>query len=262
MKVTDSIFRVIDTETTHIDPLRAKVCEIGLCDVFKNSDTLWERSRGYASLCNPGEPIPPEAKAVHHILDHDVRDRAPAKTIIDEIALPHSQPERLVFVAHNAAYDRPVLEAAGFPTGRRWLCTWRLALHVWSRAPSYKNEVLRYWLGYDSLPWETPGGPPAQTHRAGHDVQVTALILGHALSELEERIAANDDVDKLIAWAESPVLLIGPMGFGKHEAKTWEECAAADPGYFAWMMRQNEADWDRDKWHTAKHYHRVSRGLT
>jgi exodeoxyribonuclease X len=268
MKIEDSLFRVLDTETTGLDVETARIVELGACDVFDaalgvagSGERGWIQTAAASWLCDPGLPIPAEAKAVHHILDDDVRGQPPASVRIPTI-LP-VRDEAIVYVAHHAHYDRPILEAHGFPVGQRWLCTYRLAMHVWPEAPSYKNEVLRYWLGYDVLPWrEVLLAPdaPAATHRAAHDVAVTALLLREALKAIassphdRERLST---VDALIAWAESPVLLKGVMGFGKHHDKTWAEVAQIDSGYLDWMIRQEDREpgaWDPDKLYTAMHY--------
>jgi hypothetical protein len=57
-------------------------------------------------------------------------------------------------------------------------------MHVWPLAPSYKNEVLRYWLGYDALPWHETDLEHAIPHRAAHDAAVTALVLREAIKAL------------------------------------------------------------------------------
>lgn len=270
MNIEHALFRVLDTETTGLEVETAKIVEIGCCDVYAMTTSLegdqprWRQSAAEAWLCNPGIPIPPEAKAVHHIVDDDVALAPPASSVLKGLlpSVPIAECA-VVFVAHNAKYDRPILEREGMPPGARWLCTHRLAMHVWPDAPSYKNEVLRYWLGYDDVPWgsrlrgiesEVAQRTP---HRAGHDAAVTALILREALNAIPPELDKLADVDRLIAWAESPVVLKGKLGFGKHFEKTWAEVAQQDAGYFDWMIKQEEREpgsWEIDKIHTARHY--------
>lgn len=252
MNITEALFRVVDVETTGFDPKVDKIVELGACDVYHSDVDVpgWIQSTAESWLCNPGMPIPPTAKAVHHIIDEDVCDSPPAETVIAEL-LPAG--ERTVFVAHNAPFDRSFLEAAGFPPGRRWLDTYRLSMHLWAEAPSHKNEVLRYWLGFDRVPWSnTSQGlvTSAMPHRAGHDAAVTALIL----QELLKHCSNAHDVDELIAFADSPVVLKGLLGFGKHFDKTWEQVAGVDPGYLQWIANQPSQNWDADKHYTARHY--------
>lgn len=267
-KITQALFRVLDTETTGLDPAVDRIVEIGACDVYYSEALegpgVWLQSEAESWLCNPGIPIPPIAKAVHHIIDAHVRGAPPASVRITQLlpAVPIAESSN-VFVAHNAPFDRGMLEAAGFPAGARWLDTYRLAMHVWPDAPSYKNEVLRYWLGHDRLTFGISHDRMGQqrrdgAHSAAHDAGVTALVLREAFKKLDGIAAVcvdkSVDVDQLIAWADSPVVLKGVMGFGKHHDKTWEEVAQRDLGYLEWIVRGNEADWDRDKYHTARYY--------
>jgi exodeoxyribonuclease X len=258
LNIEKVLFRVFDTETTGLDVETAKIVEIGACDVWHlhPADAPpgfadFVQSPSQAWLCNPGIPIPPEAKAVHHIIDSDVAIAPLASTVIARL-VPN---EPTVFVAHNAKYDRPILEREGLPAGEAWLCTYRLAMHVWPEAPSYKNEVLRYWLGFDELPRHTRIGQSVP-HRAAHDSAVTALLLREALTRImvDRKLC---DVEALIKWAESPVVLKGNLGFGKYFDKTWAHVAQMDASYFDWMIKQEDREpgsWDMDKIHTARHY--------
>lgn len=259
MKITECLFRILDTETTGLNNANDKICEVGACDLFtKTPDGVpeWITSTAESLLCNPGIPIPPEARAIHHITDNMVRGkRSPEEAVKEFVADPELAP--IVYVAHHMRFDRPFLENAGFPTGRNWLCTWRLAMHVWPLAPSYKNEVLRYWLGFDTLPWEVSENRSSPVHTAGHDVRVTALVLREALQACYGGMFPPNDIESLLAWSEEPVVLKSKLGFGKYFESTWAEVAAQDPGYFDWMIREEDRDpgsWDGDKIHTARHY--------
>lgn len=253
-KITETLFRVVDVETTGLDPTQDKICEVGACDVRYVGGTRapgeWFQDEHRAWLCNPGVPIPPEAKATHHITDAMVAD---APNVTAALAQIYPGAHDVVWVAHNAAFDRAMLEAAGMPPGGRWLCTWRFARHVWPLAPSFRNEALRYWLGYDVLPWTLPTGV-SQTHRAAHDAAVTALILRRALGEVEGTMVVENDVDALIAWVEAPVILRGTLGFGKYASFAWDKVPV---DYLRWMLREELAKpgtWDKDRLHTARHY--------
>lgn len=250
LAVLDTLFQVIDTETTGLDPAADKIVEVGTCVVVGTN------APGDADswLVDPGMPIPPIAKAVHHITDADVAGKPSIDQVLEHVVVPASAAICTVYVAHNAPFDRGFLEAAGFPTDVRWLDTYRLAMHLWPEAPSYKNEVLRYWLGFDVVPWAEQlafdKGKSVQTHSAWHDVQVTALVLQNLLKHCTK----YHDIDELIAFANGAVVLKGVLGFGKHFDKTWAQVLDADPGYLEWMVRQEGREpgsWDPDKVHTA-----------
>ncbi|HEV7433863.1 MAG TPA: 3'-5' exonuclease [Pseudorhizobium sp.] len=63
--------RVVDFETTGFpeDAVRA-VCEVGYTDLTAD----WQIGPTVAFYANPGHPIPPQTRAVHHISDADVAE--------------------------------------------------------------------------------------------------------------------------------------------------------------------------------------------
>lgn len=226
-------FQVLDFETTGFDPSVDKVIEIGVCNV------TWECGIAKVKLpvswlCDPGIPIPPTARAVHHISDDMVRGEPPFSFYGEMFK---RDLERGLLVAHNAAFDQSFAEQS-FPGQADWLCTMRLAKHLWPDAPAYGNEVLRYWR-------ELEINDDSPTHRAKHDACVTAHLLAHMLP------LVADKIDDLVAWANRPVVLRGKVGFGKHGDLQWPE---VPKDYLQWMIRQGEAAWDKDVFHTAKYF--------
>jgi exodeoxyribonuclease X len=234
MNLKECTIRVVDFETTGFDADQDKICEVGWCDV-SYTDDKWQSGMPRYSLINPGIKIPVISMAVHHITDNDVADALPEDKVLPKVFSKNIP----LFCAHNAEFDGAFAKTAGHDA--RWLCTYRLALHRIPDAPSYKNQVLRYYLGFHSI-----GG---DAHRAGHDAAVTARILCHILngSKFEHTI------DSIIAYAKTPVYLRGTMGFGKHKDKTWSECPLQ---YLQWMRKQGEQSegnpdgWNRDQWFT------------
>ena len=213
-------FVVLDTETTGVD-LEDRPVEIALVRVASG-----ER---FSSLINPQRSIPPTASAIHGLIDEDVED-APTLAMIE--------PEIVDFigaaclVAHNAAFDRSMLP---YLAGHRWLCSLRLARHLWPEAPAYGNQVLRYWM---RLRVDTAGLAP---HRALADALVTAAVFAAERAAYRERFGSDDAV-RLIAFAESPIYT-DVLHFGKaHYGKRFEEVPL---DYFRWMLREVE-DLDRD----------------
>ena len=75
------MIRVLDIETTGLDPAKDAICEIASVDMVKGGGVTNRMS----TFVNPGRPIPPSASAIHHILDEDVkgapafRDIAPSR---------------------------------------------------------------------------------------------------------------------------------------------------------------------------------------
>jgi DNA polymerase III epsilon subunit family exonuclease len=94
---------VVDLETTGLTPGRARICEIGAV-----------RLRGlvpaatFASLVDPGAPLPPAIAALTGLRDHDLR-RAPSvecalRGFLDFVT------DDAVLVAHNARFDLSFLD--------------------------------------------------------------------------------------------------------------------------------------------------------
>lgn len=220
--------RVIDFETTGTDPETSAICEIGWCDVVGERVVVPEYAGG---LTNPGQPIPPEARAIHHISNTDIRNAPPPGAVLECAVTP----DIAAFAAHNARFEQGYFQPAETP----WICTYKAALRLWPEAPSHGNQVLRYWLGLDDNADFSPelAMPP---HRALPDAYVTAHILREQLR--------NASIDDLIRWSAEPALL-PTIRFGKHRGTPFSEVPV---DYLEWISRQ--ADMGEDVRHTAQHH--------
>ena len=65
--IGNSAFAVIDVETTGLDPSAHAVVEVA-CLVIRGNEEI----ESFATLVNPGRPIPSEVSAIHGIRDADV----------------------------------------------------------------------------------------------------------------------------------------------------------------------------------------------
>lgn len=222
--------RVIDFETTGLPEDETKaICEVGWTDF----DEHWRIHGPYSRLVNPGHPIPPQTRAVHHISDRDV-EGAISPTEACAILMDGMDPDD-IFAAHNAQFEQ-----AFFGGGNhRWICTMKVAKHLFPECPSHSNQCLRYWLGIDG-----DGGfvadlamPP---HRAGPDTYVTAHILS--------RMMIATGADELVRLTTAPVLL-HKVTFGKHRGSLWKDLPS---DYLGWIA--NKSDLGADEKHTARHY--------
>ncbi len=106
-------YAVVDLETTGTSVESDEI--VSLAVVRLDAEGV-ELDR-FASLVRPAGPIPPEATAVHGIDDASVA-AAPAFAVLAPEVL--GLLDRAVFVAHNADFDRPLLEHAFARAGIRY----------------------------------------------------------------------------------------------------------------------------------------------
>ena len=166
--LADVTFVVVDLETTGGSPSDAGITEIGAVAV-RGGEVLGE----FATLVNPGMPIPPFVAALTGITDAAVA-QAPR--------LPAVLPSFLEFlgsavlVAHNAPYDVSFLTGACTRHGSspRVIDTARLA-----RVALHRDEVRNCKLATLAAHFRATVTP---THRALDDARATVDVL-HALLE-------------------------------------------------------------------------------
>lgn len=228
-----TIIRVVDLETTDVAPPSdgtAGVCEIGFCDVQLIGEG-WRVLGGEAVFVHPGCPIPPQASAIHQIVDDDVAEAetwpAAALSILEPCrdGMPIT-----AFAAHKASFERQWLD--GLVT-KPWICTYKAALRLWPDAPAHGNQALRHWQGPHGLNRTVAD----IAHRAWPDAYVTAHLLRDMLND-------GAQVEDLIRWTDEPALL-KKIGFGKHRGALWSEVPI---DYLAWVRLQ---DFDEDVLFTA-----------
>lgn len=232
--------RVIDFETTGTDKDKKAgkpvgIVEFGFTDVDGGTGGI--PSYPVSDLVNCGLPIPPEARAVHHLSDADV-----ANGITPDLAmqtLMAGMEPGDIFVAHHAAFERAFFSGGAFP----WICTLQCARHIWPDAPGHSNQTLRYWLGVDEeVSWPEMAMPP---HRAGPDAYVTAHILSHMLRERHPSV--------LIQLSNTPVLMKN-VPFGQSAGQPW---SSMDVGFLRWCLepgRYFREDQREAILHTARHW--------
>lgn len=225
------LLRVIDFETTGLPP-DAAVCEVGWTDLTVRDDATISVGRPHFMLVQPNRPMPPEARAVHHISDADLVGAPAIETGFIKIGAGAVD----AFVAHNAQFERQFFTGGQRPR----ICTRKVAMRLWPESPNHQNQTLRYYIGIGEGDddFDLDAHPP---HRAGPDTFVTAHILAAAL-----KLAT---VEQMIEWTSKPSLLPSPMRFGKHRGKRWDE---APRDYLDWIVRKS--DMDEDTKFTAKHY--------
>lgn len=215
---------VIDTETTGLDPATASVVEFAVVRL--------PSLKYYTSIIKPKHEIEIKAMAAHHITEEMA---SKGITLKEAIAAANVKDDKII-CAHNAAFD------SGFvKTKKPWICTYRCARHIWPDAPSYSNQVLRYWLKIEEVIFDGDGPkimklPP---HRALPDAWVTAHILNKMMETLTP--------ERLIELTSKPILMKN-VGFGEHRGKEWKDVPHS---YMSWILRK---DFDSDTVYTVKHH--------
>ncbi len=215
------VLRVIDLETTGTDPENDEIIEIGSVALSRDG----EISDIKENLCRPSIKIPPDASAIHHIVDDDLIDAAPVSEAIRE----HADAD--MYAAHNASFEmgflRPLLGEV------KMLCTYRIGLRLYPDLPRHSNQFLRYHFGFvEPFGWTRDRLP---THRALGDAIVTARIL---VQELEDAKTAGIGLAQLLAWSSEPPLM-SIFGFGKHKGQKFADVPA---DYLTWIIDKSEMD--------------------
>jgi exodeoxyribonuclease X len=225
---------VVDSESTGVGPQDKAVEVAGF--LFEDDRFV----RYHTSLVNPGIPIPPEASSIHHLTDEDVAD-APT---IDEAMAPFFDDEFEFVVAHNAAFDKRMMDFAQCP----WVCSLKLSRIVYPDAPNHKNQFLRYYLKLPKLVHSYSA--QAAAHRALYDSEVTTYLFQHLLT----KAVSDDPIQRMIHVSNNPQLL-KICRLKKHEGKLWSEVPR---DYLNWILNPrtpHPSPFDEDIIYTARHYY-------
>lgn len=239
--LNDAVFYVLDTETTGLDPEVDAVVEVA-CTVIQPKEGLYI----WSSLVNPNQEIPPEASAIHHITNHHVLTSPTLTTALQEFGKKLER-DRIptppdAYVAHNAEFDAdflPMLRKAP------WLCTLRLAKHLFQDLPKYTNQFLRYYFNI-----YCPEVEGKAAHRAEADAIVTARLLKFMLTKLPDDWP--NTVEDLIDRINQPILL-RTCRYKKHDGTPWAE---VPKDYLLWLLK-NKTDMDIDTHFTVDHYYKL-----
>lgn len=253
------IIRVIDLETgpepTDEDP---GIIEVGYTDLISESVDMLGRpydwriwySPAATALVNPGRPIPPETSAIHSLVDADVAHARPWKEIKEILFstefLDHQMGQKHEIIAvcgHGIKEAEQALIGKDVPDGIPWICTYKVALHLWPDAPNHKNGTLRYYLNPTGLKRDLAFPP----HRALPDSYVTAFTLLQALS-----LDLGHSVESLIDLTKKPALTarckIGKDYNNNGKGTPWKD---VESSMLRWILGKS---FDEDVMYTAQHH--------
>lgn len=137
---------VIDTETTGLDPSKARIIEFGAVPL---SGGKLDEAAALRRLVNPGEPIPPAATAIHHIDDAAVASAPGFTAAWPEIAAVLSG---AIVIGHTLGFDLAVLKRECERAGLPWIAPHTLDTRLLAEVAEphlggYTLEHLAAWLG-------------------------------------------------------------------------------------------------------------------
>lgn len=225
------LIRCIDFEATGVpsDEHPQSVCEVGWCDLRGSEEFPWQHGKPVSILVQSNRPMPPEASAVHGIMDRDLVGAPPITTGF--MKLMEGPPD--YFAAFNADFERAFFSGGEVP----WLDPYKAAVRLWPDAPNHQQGTLRYMLKLD-----LDRAAAFPSHRAGPDAYVLAGLLAHILNE--DLI----DIATMARWSNGPALL-PRCTVGEHRGKPWSE---VDVGFLKWMLTPGK-NFDRNVKATVKH---------
>ena len=162
---------VIDCETTGLNVSNNKITEVAAIR-YENDFTP---TIAFATLVNPGKPIPDEASAINGITDEMVED-APTFTSIREQLQDFI--EGCNIMGHNLEFDIKFLYAAGlyFDTNVKYYDMLPLAQKVLERGTVVTNHKLDTLCRYYKI-------KRGSAHRALSDCYAEALVFEHLVEE-------------------------------------------------------------------------------
>jgi len=173
--LSEVTFCAVDLETTGGSPAQSAITEIGAAK-YRGGECLGT----FATLVDPGRPIPPFITYLTGIDDVMVTGAPPIEAVTPTLA---EFLEGGVFVAHNARFDfsfvNATLDRLGYePMAGPPVCTARLARRVvWPDVPNVRLQTLAEYFRV----------PVRPNHRALPDAQACAEVL-HRLLEAGGRL--------------------------------------------------------------------------
>lgn len=164
---------VLDTETTGFDVENDRVIELGmlLFEFDPISGAIHQVLEVFDELEDPGFEIPPASIAVHHITDDMVRGKH-----IDDAHVANFLKNVDVVIAHNAAFDRPFVEARWplFET-LNWGCSIK---DIDWREEGFGSAKLEYLLSTQGFFYDA--------HRAETDCWALIALLNQVLPQSQQ----------------------------------------------------------------------------
>ena len=227
----------LDTETTGNDLTKDRLVQV----CYKVDDVV--RTEYFL----PPVPMTIKSMSITHITPSMLEGKVP---FVDSQMKSDLQflLESGVLVAHNAKFDKAMLEAEGMNISQ-YICTLRVARHLDKECliPEYNLQFLRY---YYELSVE--GNP----HDAEGDVNVLIALFNKLQNILVDSGLSKDEATNKMLEISSTPSLYRMFNFGKHKDKLISDVVKTDKGYLEWLLNQKLTanDNDEDWIYTLKYY--------
>lgn len=235
---------ILDTETTSLDFKEAEVIQYASADALHVLEAI--ASETYDIPCSfhkPSKKIPPEISAITSITNRMVKGHSNFKDELDGVQKELNRYK--YFVAHNAYYDKGILEAHDLDIPKP-ICTMRLAKKLYAD----DADITAFSLSYLRYALDLPISDTLPAHLADADVMVTGILFYTLVEKaiIDGIINTEDDIGtQLVEWLDAPVITT-IMPFGKHKGKKFTEVPIS---YWQWAMDNfdslNEKDSAFDK---------------
>ncbi len=223
----------LDLETTGVDAAKDRIVEISLVKVMPDGSREVKTRR-----LNPEMPIPPEATAVHHITDEDVKDCPTFREVAKSMAAWIEGADLAGFNSNK--FDIPVLAEEFLRAGVDIDLKKRKAIDVQNifhkMEPRTLTAAYKFYCGK-----ELEGA-----HGAEADTLATLEVLEGQLDkypgELQNDVAALAEFSTRDTCADYAGRIIYDdqgrevFSFGKHRGRPVAEVFRDEPSYYSWMM--------------------------
>ena len=222
-----------DLETTGVNITKDRIVEISYIKVFPNGQEQEKTIR-----VNPGMPIPPEATAIHHITDEDVKDKPLFKDIAKDLSHVFEGCDIAGFNSNR--FDIPLLMEEFLRAGVNFDISKRKFIDIQTIFHKMEQRTLvaayKFYCNKDLN----------DAHSASADTRATYEVLK---AQLDRYSSLENDVDYLSKFSSQNrnVDLAGRIvlndqnvevfNFGKYKGQPVEEVLRRDIGYFSWMMQ-------------------------
>jgi len=221
-----------DLETTGINIASDRIVELSVLKINPDGKEEWFDAR-----INPGIPISPEAMAIHHIKDEDVKDCPGFKDIAKNLA---GFLEGCDLAGYNAIkFDIPVLAEeflraeVDFDLRKRKYVDVQVIFH--KKEQRTLSAAYKFYCNKNLH----------DAHSAQADTLATYEILK---AQLDRYKNLKNDIEKLSEFSSHHKIVdlagriilnkegIEIFNFGKHKGRPVEAVLKEEPSYYSWMM--------------------------